>query len=80
MAQNSRPSHRVYVVEDSEADPTTGKTGYWTKIGAAWPHQDGRGLNVQLTDGIAVSGRIVLREYTEEDAKIEESKRKTGKK
>ena len=76
---NTRPSHRAYVIEDAEGDQTEQK-GFWTKIGSAWPHKDGKGLNVQLVPGIAVSGRLVLREYTDEDVKIEEGKRKPAKK
>jgi hypothetical protein len=37
-----------------------GDEAFWTKIGAAWPHEDGRGYNVQLS-AIPVSGRITLR-------------------
>jgi hypothetical protein len=76
---NERPSHGAYVVKDREGDQTE-QGGFWTRIGSAWPHKDGKGLNVQLIPGIAVSGRIVLREYTDEDAKIEEGKRKPAKK
>jgi hypothetical protein len=39
-----------------------GKKSFWTRIGAAWDHEDAKGLTLQLelvpTDG----GRIVLRE------------------
>jgi hypothetical protein len=74
----TRPSHRAYVVEDR--DPTAGEdqSGFWTKVGSAWPHKDGKGLNVQLAPGIAVSGRLVLREYSEEQEKDDKTKR--GKK
>jgi len=39
-----------------------GKAGgkaYWTRIGAAWPHQNGDGLTVQL-DLAPLDGKIVL--------------------
>jgi hypothetical protein len=43
----------------------TGKEGeksFWTRIGAAWDHQDGKGLTLQL-DLLPVDGRrIVLRQ------------------
>lgn len=39
-----------------------GDKSYWTRIGAAWDHEDAKGLTVQL-DLLPVSGgRIVLRE------------------
>lgn len=34
--------------------------GYWTRIGAAWRHQDGQGMTLWL-DCIPGDGRIVLR-------------------
>jgi hypothetical protein len=72
----TRPSHRAYVVEDPEGDQTDQK-GFWTRIGSAWPHKDGKGLNIQLVPGLAVSGRLVLREYTAEDE--EADKKRAGK-
>jgi hypothetical protein len=42
--------------------------------GSAWPHGHGKGLNIQLVSGVAVSGRLVLREYTEQDAQEDEKK------
>jgi single-stranded DNA-binding protein len=43
-------------------------------VGSAWPHGDGKGLNVQLASGVAVTGRLVLREYTEKDAEEDDKK------
>ena len=44
-----------------------GKNGFWTRIGAAWDHQDGEGFTIQLdlvpTDG----GRIVLRPLKDDE-------------
>ena len=64
---NGRPSHKVLIVENREGD-TDGEqpTGFWTRVGSAWPHKDGRGLNIQLIPGVAVHGRIVLRENDDE--------------
>jgi hypothetical protein len=59
-------------VEDREGP--TGKEAYWLKIGAAWPHKDGKGFNLQLSALPASGGRIVLREFTEEDAAGENGK------
>jgi hypothetical protein len=57
-----------------------GHNTFWTRCGSAWPHKDGKGLNVQISTGLAVSGRLVLREYTEEDAKEEEQQKSKRKK
>lgn len=38
-----------------------GKKGYWTRIGAAWKHKDGEGMNLQIDLVPLGGGRIVLR-------------------
>jgi hypothetical protein len=38
-----------------------GENAFWTKIGAAWLHEDGKGFNLALT-AMPVSGRLVVRE------------------
>jgi len=43
-----------------------GKDGksYFNRVGAAFPHKDGKGHNIEL-DSVPVNGRIVLREYVQ---------------
>ena len=38
-----------------------GDDSFWTKVGAAWPHRDGKGLSLILSV-IPISGQNVLRE------------------
>lgn len=38
---------------------------FWTRIGAAWDHDDGRGFTLQLDLIPVTGGRIVLREPSE---------------
>jgi len=52
------PTHIAYQVRDSN------QKGYWTRIGAAWAHKDGKGFNVQL-ECVPMDGRISLRHATE---------------
>jgi hypothetical protein len=52
--EKKRPTHAVYVV-DGEGD-----TAFWTKIGGAWPHEDGEGFNLVLT-AFPLHGRLVVR-------------------
>ena len=42
-----KPSHKVFVVESATCGGQP-KGGFWTHVGSAWPHKDGKGLNVQL--------------------------------
>jgi len=54
MTEKQRPAFDAYVVDGD------GKEAFWSKIGAAWPHEDGKGYNLQLT-AIPVNGRVALR-------------------
>lgn len=45
-----------------------GKKKFWTRIGAAWDHEDGKGLTLQLELLPASGGRVVLREPAAEEA------------
>ncbi len=49
------PSHIVYHVRDRE-----GQKSFWTRIGSAWAHADGKGFNVQL-EVAPLDGRLNLR-------------------
>jgi hypothetical protein len=53
--------HGVFVV-DGEGD-----NAFWTKIGAAWLHEDGKGFNILLT-AMPVSGKLVVREPKPQEA------------
>jgi hypothetical protein len=53
------PSHIVYQVRDRE-----GGKGFFTRIGAAWPHKDGKGFNIQI-ESVPLDGRITLRVASE---------------
>ena len=55
------PSHKVYAIEGE------GEDAFWTRIGSAWPHKDGKGFNITLS-ALPVNGRIVIRQ---DDAKTE---------
>ncbi len=51
-----RPTHRVYAVTERD-----GAKAFWTTIGAAWPHRDGRGYSVELSAIPHAHARIVIR-------------------
>lgn len=58
-AGSKSPTHIAYHVRDRE----NGK-GFFTRIGAAWQHKDGKGFNVQL-EVAPLDGRISLRVASE---------------
>ena len=51
-----RPSYIAYHVPERENAP-------WARLGAAWDHDDGKGLTLQLDLLPVGDGRIVLRVY-----------------
>lgn len=52
-----------HVAEKSESK------SFWTRIGAAWDHDDGKGMTLQLDLVPVDGGRIVLRVPNEEQEK-----------
>ena len=73
QAMSGKPSHKVFVVEDRETEDE-GNDAFWTRIGSAWPHKDGKGLNLVLS-ALPINGRLVLREYTPEDEKKDDERK-----
>lgn len=57
--QNRGPSHIAYQVREGEENKS-----YFNRIGAAWAHKDGEGLNLQLYS-LPVDGRITIRSVQE---------------
>lgn len=51
-----RPDFIAYHVPERENAP-------WARLGAAWDHEDGKGLTLQLDLMPVGDGRIVLRAY-----------------
>ena len=61
---SKKPTLIAYSVRERE-----GQKAIWTRIGAAWPHEDGEGFNVQI-DVMPIDGKIVLRTpKADDDAK-----------
>lgn len=56
------PSHIVYHVRD--VGNGENKKSFWTRIGSAWQHADGKGFNAQV-ECVPLDGRITLRVATE---------------
>lgn len=55
---NRKPPFRLYIVNGE------GEKAIWIPVGAAWPHQDGKGYSINL-DAIPVTGRLVMRAASE---------------
>jgi hypothetical protein len=66
MITTHKPSHILYQIIERK-----GKESIWTRIGAAWVHQDGKGFNISF-NAIPITGSIVLREYDSSKKTVEE--------
>ena len=55
-----KPDFLAYTVKDSPNG-----NAYWNKVGAAWEHKDGQGMEIQF-DSLPLDGRVTLRELREE--------------
>ncbi|WP_233968923.1 hypothetical protein [Pectobacterium polaris] len=53
-----KPTYHVFVTQESQPDTSREKNTYWTKVGVAFAHNGKPGLNIVLTPGIAVSGKL----------------------
>ncbi len=60
-AVNGSDRYEVFVVENYE-DREGAERSNWTRVGVAFPHKDGLGLNVDLK-AIPVSGKLVIRRH-----------------
>lgn len=54
VSSGRKPTHTIYNVIGE------GEKARWTRIGAAWAHKDGKGLNLE-PEYIPIYGRIVIR-------------------
>ncbi|OIN18646.1 hypothetical protein AO411_2019695 [Salmonella enterica subsp. enterica serovar Sarajane] len=63
-----KPAYNVYVTQESQTGENGEKNTYWTKVGVAFAHNGKPGLNIMITPGIAVSGRLVLLEPKDDAA------------
>ncbi|THE38455.1 hypothetical protein DJ535_12145 [Citrobacter murliniae] len=61
-----KPSYHVFVTQEGPPDMQGEKNTYWTRVGVAFSHNGKPGLNIVLTPGIAVSGKLVLLEPRED--------------
>lgn len=59
---NKKPALLAYAVKDRGNN----KKAFWTRIGAAWPHENGKGFTIEL-DAFPVDGRLVLTEPRQEE-------------
>ena len=55
------PSHYVYHVRDINGQQ---QKSFWTRIGAAWAHNDGNGFNLQV-ECVPLDGRLTIRIATD---------------
>jgi hypothetical protein len=53
----TRPTHRIYSVSKKDGEAKQ----FWTEIGAAWPHKDGKGFNLKFKACPYGDSEVVIR-------------------
>ena len=66
----AKPAYRAYTVIKRE-----NKDDYWLNLGVAFPHEDGEGFNL-LLQALPLDGKIVLRNYKEDEEEEQKGKGK----
>ena len=61
---NKKPSHYVYTVREGRESGSD----FWTKVGAAFAHNDGKGFSLIL-EAFPVDGRLTVRKAEPKDKK-----------
>lgn len=65
---NNKPSLFAYVVKDRGKN----KKAIWTRVGAAWPHENGKGFTIEL-EAMPIDGRLVLTEPKQDASETSEA-------
>lgn len=55
--KGNAPTHNVVIGENRQVGRKI--VTYWTKVGAAWAHEDGK-FFIKIRDGLSVSGQIAV--------------------
>ena len=59
---SNKPTLYAYAVKDRGRN----QKAIWTRIGAAWPHEKGKGFTIEL-EAFPIDGRLVLTEPKQDD-------------
>jgi len=62
VTTSKSPTHLAYHVRDILTQE--GAKAFWTRIGSAWAHGDGKGFNITI-ETVPLDGRITLRTPSE---------------
>ena len=60
---NNKPTLYAYAVKDRGRN----QKAIWTRVGAAWPHEKGKGFTIEL-EAFPIDGRLVLTEPKPDEA------------
>ena len=62
---SSKPTHYAYVV--TEPKEGSDRKAVWHRVGSVWPHNNGKGFDLVIPEGISLTGRIVCTEPKEKE-------------
>ena len=59
--------YNAYITEDYKDKNTGEEKTSFTNVGTAFPHKDGKGFNLVIPNGLALSGKVLIRERKGKD-------------
>ena len=62
---SNKPSHKVFITREYQIGKEI-KTN-WLEVGTAWQHKNGEGMNIQIHEGISISGKVTIIKPRERD-------------
>ena len=64
LTQNGNAATRPMKILSPSNYEVNGETKTrWTQVGVAFPARDASGLNIEITPGLAVTGRLIIRPW-----------------
>ena len=59
-SEKKKPTHTAYAVRNFQREGKDDDSSFWSRVGVAFLHRDGKGIDV-LLDAVPVNGRVTLR-------------------
>ena len=61
MLTQAPVKERYEVLIANEYEQAGQKKTNWTNVGVGFPNKDGKGINIEITPGLSVSGKLIVR-------------------
>lgn len=76
MSEAKKPNHfnllvaRKYHVENEQGERI--EKSAWANVGVAFPNKNGKGFTLQIVEGVALFGKVIMQQYEPKNSNEEE--------